>query len=140
MPDFLADALTWPSNYAAALAVQTAYETGIRPLVFLQEDAQPTDPWTSYDKKLLLAWTILQKETCTECGQPLWICRSDNNNLTFSVRKDMCYAKLAMEKWRKSKAGENVKPGEVPYTVPVQYDKTKPLPLRTEWLEQLQEE
>lgn len=140
MPDFLANALTWPQNYNAALAVQTAYEMGIRPLTFILPNAQPDEPWTMVDKKLLLAWTILQKETCGECGQPLWICRSSNNNITFSVRKGLCYAKLAMEKWQDSTAGKNIKAGETPYTLPSRYDETKPWPTRTEWLQELQED
>lgn len=140
MPDFLANALTWPQNYTAALAVQTAYEMGIRPLVFLQDDAQPTDAWTQEDKKLLMAWTILTKETCGECGQPLWICRSDNNNLTFSVRKGMCYSKLAMEKWKETNAGKNIKAGEVPYVMPQRYDEEIPLPTRMDYLRQLSED
>lgn len=140
MPDFLADALTWPSNYTAALAVETAYKMGVRPLTFLQADAQPTEPWTTHDKKLLMAWTILQKETCGECGQPLWICRSSDNNLTFSVRKGMCYAKAAMEKWRESAAGKKTKPGETPYTVPSRYNEELPLPTRSKWMEELQED
>lgn len=139
MPGFLADALTWPQNYNAALGVQTAYELGVRPLTFLN-DSQPTDPWTIADKKLLMAWTILQKETCHECGNPLWICRSSDNNLSFSVRKGMCYAKLAMDKWRESKAGKNMKDGETPYTVPVRYDEELPLPTRSEWIKEMQED
>jgi hypothetical protein len=140
MPDFLADALTWPQNYRAAIAVQTAYDMGVPPLTFLKDDSQPTDKWTDADKKLLMAWTILQKETCQECGQPLWICRSNNNNLTFSVRKGLCYAKLAMEKWKDTSAGKNTKPGEVPYVLPSRYDETLPLPSRRDYLQQLAED
>lgn len=140
MPDFLADALTWPHNYSANLAVQTAYEMGVRPLTFLLEEAQPTDPWTVYDKKLLLAWTILNKETCGECGQPLWVCRSNDNNLGFSVKKGLCYSKREMHKWKESQAGKNAKDYESPYVVPTRYDESIPLPTRQSWLEELTEE
>lgn len=140
MPDFLADSLTWPQNYSAALAVQTAYEMGVPPMTFLKEESQPTDQWTPADKRLLMAWTILQKETCQECGQPLWICRSNNKNLSFSVRKGMCYAKLEMEKWRESTAGKNMKNGEVPYVIPRRYNEAEPLPSRRDYLAQLAED
>lgn len=109
-------------------------------MVFLMERKQPSDPWTAIDKKLLTAWTVLQKETCGECGQPLWICRSNNNNLTFSVRKGMCYAKLAMEKWRDTPGGKEPKKGEVPYVIPSRFDEDIPLPSRMDYLEQLAED
>lgn len=140
MPDFLADALTWPHNYNAHLAVETAYNMGVRPLTFLLEDAQPTDPWTVYDKKLLMAWTTLQKETCNECGQPLWICRSSDPNLGFSVRKGLCYSKREMHKWSESAAGKAAKDYETPYTVPTRYDENIPLPTRAMWIKELTEE
>lgn len=140
MPDFLADALTWPQNYSSAIAVQTAYEMGIRPLTFLVKNAQPTEPWTQADKRLLMAWTILQKESCQECGQPIWICRSSNNNLTFSVRKGLCYAKLAMKKWSDSPAGKKMGDGDVPYVIPKRYDEDIPLPSRRDYLAQLSED
>lgn len=141
MPDFLAEALTWPQNYSYALAVETAYKTGIRPLTFIVKDAQPDEPWTDADKKLMLAWTILERETCSECNQPLWICRSEDNNLGFSVRKGMCYAKKEVEEWQKKPAGKNIKAGEVPYVVPVKvYDKTKSFPRRSDYFKQLEEE
>lgn len=140
MPDFLADALTWPHNYPALLAVETAYKMGVRPLTFMLDDAQPNEKWTVYDKKLLMAWTILDKETCTECGQPLWICRSSDSNLGFSVRKGLCYAKKAMHDWRESAEGKRAKEWETPYTVPSRYDETTPLPTRRAWMEELAEE
>jgi len=139
MPGFLADALSQPLNYKAALAVETAYQTGIAPSVFLYDNRQPSDPWTKEDKKLLVAWTILQKETCQECGQPLWICRSNNKELTFSVKKTICYAKAEMEKWDK-KHGKDLKPGEIPYVLPRMLDEADPLPGRQEYLEQLVED
>lgn len=140
MPDFLAEALTWPQNYKHALGVQTAYEMGVRPLTFILKDAQPDEPWTEADKKLLLAWTILQKELCAECGNPLWICRSDDQNVSFSVRKGHCYAKAKVEAWRESPAGKNLKKGEVPYVVATRYNEKKPFPSRSDYLAQLEED
>lgn len=108
-------------------------------MTFLNDDAQPTDPWTPQDKKLLMAWTILQKETCNECGQPIWICRSSNNNVTFAVRKGVCYSKMAMEKWTKDRK-DKPKPGETAYTIVSLIDETKPLPTRAEYLMELNED
>jgi len=138
MPDFLAEVLTWPGNYEYAIAVETAKEWGVPPTLFILEDRKPNEGWTAYDKKLALAWTVLQKETCGICSQPLWICRSSNKNLTFSIRTDVCYASRDLEKFKKSQRGKNLKDGEYPYIVPKMYDDSR-LPSRREWLEELAE-
>ena len=138
MPGFLADALTWPSNYAYTLAVQTAMKLGLPPSVMFT-DRQPEDGWSKADKKLAIAWTILEKETCRECGQPLWICRSSNKNLLFSVRTDLCYAKAELDKWQESTKAKKLKRGEHPYIVAKMRDETEPMPSRRAYLEELAE-
>lgn len=140
MPDFLAEALTWPKNYTSMLAVQTAMDMKLPPTLMLLDKKQPTDPWTQQDKKLAVAWTILNKETCKECGNPLWICRSENKYLGFKVQKAHCYAKAELQKWEGSAAGKNLKPGDYPYVVPKMYDKEMSLPTRSEYIEQLIED
>lgn len=142
MPDFLADALSYPQNSVTRLAVETAFKMGIRPQTFMSNTAQPGEPWDKMDKKLLLAWTLLEQESCGECGQPLWVCRSDSNNLSFSVRTKTCYAKMAMDTWRDSTAGKKAmeRPGVVPFVIPTRYDESIPLPTRTDWYKQLEEE
>lgn len=110
---------------------------GIPPLSLILPDTQPTDKWTIADKNLVMAWTILEKETCQECGKPLWICRSSDSNLAFSVRKGMCYAKLAMEKHRETPAGKDPKKGETQYVVSTRFDEELPLPSRRNYLEEL---
>lgn len=139
MPDFLADALTWPSNYSYFIAVRTAMDLHLPPTVMIIDNRQPTAGWTPSDKKLAMAWTILQIETCKHCGQPLWICRSANKNLGFSVRTDTCYAKAELEKWEKGKTAKNLKPGVYPYTVPVMRTE-EPLPSRKAYIKQVNDD
>lgn len=138
MPDFLADSLTWPKHYHIALAVQTAMDLHLPPTFMLLEGKQPTDPWSRHDKKLAVAWTIMNKETCPKCGQPIWICRSSDKNLGFSVKVGLCYASAELEKWQDSKRGKNLKKGEYPYVVPTMYDDS-PLPSRLDYLNGLDE-
>lgn len=137
MPGFLAEVLTWPNNYGFTIAVQTAMELQLPPTVLLT-DKQPTEGWSRADKKLAIAWTILKKETCNQCGQPLWICRSSNKNLTFSVRKGVCYAKAELDKWEK-KNGKDLKPGEAPYVMPKMYN-GNPVHLENRRMTYLQEQ
>lgn len=137
MPGFLADALTWPEHHAYLRAVQTAAEHKFPPTTFILQNKQPTDPWTMEDKKLAMAFTILNKETCNECGQPLWICRSSNKDLLFKVRTDICYAKAEMEKWQKKNT--KLKPGQSPYIV-AEMRKGQRMPSRETYITELMDE
>lgn len=139
MPGFLAEVLTWPNNYSATLAVEAAIKLQLPPTVMLLDGRQPTDGWDDADKKLAMAWFILQREICQLCHQPLWICRSSNKDLMFSVRTDMCYATRELEKWRKSPKGKNLKDGESPYIVARMRDTEARLPSRNEYLKELSE-
>lgn len=139
MPDFLAEVLSWPQNYQHTIAVQTAYELGIPPTSLILPDKQPSDPWTPQDKKLAIAYTILKRETCGKCGQPLWICRSSNNMLSFSVRSDVCYAAAALDSYNNNKTTKKERPGEYRYVVPVMLN-DEPMPRRIDYLkEQLED-
>ena len=139
MPGFLAEVLTWPSNHGVALAVQTAMDLHMPPSMFILTDKQPTDPWTQVDKKLALAWTVLQRETCKQCGQPLWICRSSERDLGFSVRTDVCYASAELEKWKTTKRASSLKKGEHPYVVAQMRKDEQPMPTRKRYLLELSE-
>lgn len=58
---------------------------------------QPTDPWVPYDFMLLEAYQRLQDEICPRCGHPVWLCRSDSNNVEFLVKNDICHAERALK-------------------------------------------
>ncbi len=111
---------------------------GLPPTSFILHGKQPSDPWTDEDKKLALAWVILQKETCPKCGQPLWICRSSDKNLGFKTKKGLCYSARENEEWMK-KNEKRLRLGEFAYTVAYTYD-GGPMPTRKQWLESLTEE
>ena len=94
---------------------------------------QPTDPWTRFDFLLLEAYQILQDETCSECGNPIWICRNeDAHTVGFKVKVSRCFAKAELDKWyekqEKSKSKKKTY-GESPYVIPYSYDEG-PLPTR----------
>lgn len=69
---------------------------------------------------------MLQDETCPKCGQPIWLCRSDSNNVAFKVQSDTCFAEKALKSVEDSKKDkkERAKPterkewGKFYYTVP----------------------
>lgn len=138
MRDFLAEVLTWPSNYYTAIAVETAVNMGLRPTTFIG-DGDPRGEWSREDKKLAMAHTILQHETCQKCGQPLWICRSSNNQLLFKTKKGMCYASAEHEKSAEGRQNQNLKKGQYLFTVPYMLDDS-PFPSRREYLQGLSED
>jgi hypothetical protein len=138
MPDFLAEVLTWPSNYYNAVAVETAYKMGLPPTSLIT-NKQPSEGWSKEDKKLAMAWTILNREACQKCGQPLWICRSSEKNLLFKVKKDVCYASAELEKYQNKKPAPKLRPGEYTYAVPEMLDGS-PLPTRRDYLSDLNED
>lgn len=116
-------------------------DQGIRPTALILADSQPHDPWTIEDKRLVVAMHLLNKQKCPKCGKPVWICRSSNNMLTFSVRTEVCYASAELEKAQAelSKRKKELKPGEFHYVVPKMLNDT-PLPTRAEWIKSLADE
>lgn len=135
MPDFLADVLSRADNYGIVQAMEAALEKQFAPTLFLYNGKQPSDPWDQTDKKLAIAFHILNKQTCPKCGQPLWVCRSNDRNLVFKVKSGTCYASKALEDKQKAdeKANRKLKNGEFQYVVPeMLFD--NPYPTRADWL------
>lgn len=101
---------------------------------------QPTDPWNEFDFLLVEAMQILEDETCSNCGNPIWICRNDDaSNVGFKVKTSVCYASAEMEKWNERQEKQKNKKktyGESPYVIPYTYDDS-PLPTRTQYYQGL---
>lgn len=45
---------------------------------------------------LVEAFDILESEICHECGNPTWLCRSTERDITFKIDKQVCFAKRAL--------------------------------------------
>jgi hypothetical protein len=100
---------------------------------------QPTDPWTEFDFMLVEALQILEDETCSECGNPVWVCRNDSaSNVGFKIKTTRCYAKSELEKWREKqdKKKNKTNHGELPYIVAYTYDEG-PMPSRSSYYKDL---
>jgi uncharacterized Fe-S center protein len=105
--------------------IKAAITAGIRPVAMLFHE-QPSDPWVKYDFLMLEAYQMLQEETCSECGNPIWICRNDAaSNVGFKIKTTKCYAKAELEAWQDKRSGKSdtkKRFGEIPYIVPYTYD------------------
>ena len=97
MRHFLADVLTWPGNRQFITAIKAARDFSIPPTVLILKDKQPSDGWSAVDKKLALAFQIMEDETCNDCGVPIWIGHSDDKDIVFEVKSRVCYSCATVE-------------------------------------------
>jgi hypothetical protein len=100
---------------------------------------QPSELWTEFDFMLIEALQILEDETCSECGNPIWVCRNDAaSNVGFKIKTTRCFAKGELEKWREKQDKKKAKAnhGELPYIVSYTYD-DGPLPSRSSYYKAL---
>ena len=56
----------------------------------------PKEPWKSVDFALLIALQMMEDETCSQCGHPIWICRTNDPDMFFSVKSSVCHATRAV--------------------------------------------
>lgn len=94
--------------------------------------------WTPEDVLLANALTVLEAETCRECGTPVWWGYSTDNTLQFKIETSHCYACEALEKEReaRSKNRANKGHGDTPYVVAYNFFEDQPLPSRRASYEQ----
>lgn len=68
---------------------------------------------------LAMAMTILEEETCKNCGTPAWIGLSTNNEIVFDIKSAICYGCAELEKDRedteKSRGKKPRQKGETRY-------------------------
>lgn len=102
---------------------------------------QPTKKWKPFDFLLLEAYQILQDETCPQCGQPIWLCRSTDRNVTVSIQRARCFATAELEKAQDKIGQKNNKsklqPGEYLYPVIKTIEKGTELPTREDYYKSL---
>lgn len=89
--------------------------------------------WEEVDTRLSMALTLLEAETCSDCGTPTWWGHSTNNEITFKVDSTTCYGCAELEKHRKSKnkLNQNSSHGSKPHTRPRMWDESQ-LPSRSD--------
>lgn len=61
---------------------------------------QPSEWSDERNRKLAMALTILEEETCKGCGTPAWIGMSTNNEVVFDLKGAVCYGCAELEKDR----------------------------------------
>lgn len=82
--------------------------------------------------------SILDKEICSNCNNPIWLCRSTDNRIDFEVRTGTCYAEAEIKDYEEDKRNPDLGSGEYHYAVPRGIENEEggydPLPSRREAL------
>jgi hypothetical protein len=70
---------------------------GIRPSVFiLGKDSRK--PWGKWDLTLAKAYQRFLNELCQQCGNPRYICHTDDNRVQFKLSEDLCASAAVSER------------------------------------------
>jgi hypothetical protein len=118
MPDFLAEALTWPENYEYYQALRAAKTWRRKPSDILLAPAHQLTKYEvkDFNRKFMVAYQILKDETCNVCGTIAWYGRSGNQYIEIETHKTHCHGCEAKEKADKSKdSADKLKEGETRY-------------------------
>lgn len=116
--------------------IRSAITQGQRPTAALLYDPNPKGEWDKLDYLIQDAYFVMDREICTICNNPIWLCHSTDNRIEFEVQKRTCYAKAEIEDFEKSKDGKSLDSGEYLIARPVGLEDGKgnyePLPNRRE--------
>lgn len=128
----------WDRNIRYISRLRSAVEMRQRPTAALLELSDPFTGWTPHDYRLQEALSIIEKEKCQTCGNPVWLCHSADNSIDFEIEVGACYAKAELEDYEEKPGVEKLEPGQYRYAKAVgiknedgSYD---PLPRRFEAL------
>lgn len=113
-----------------------------RPTAALLELPDPFSGWNSHDYRLQEALSIIEKEVCKTCGNPVWLCHSADSRIDADIRVGACYMDAELKDFEKNNPGEpELESGQYRYAVAVgvlNEDGTRdPLPSRREAMELL---
>jgi hypothetical protein len=103
--------------------------------VLILKSRQPSDGWTEFDKKLAVAFQILEDETCSDCGVPIWLAHSDDKDIIFEVKSRVCYSCAAVEAAQEKKSRRKPAKGLKRFLTTRTRDDTPHLPSRRKYLE-----
>lgn len=77
--------------------IRLAIENQMRPSAVLYREPDPYTGWTDLDYSFVQAYQVIKDEQCPKCGNPVWLCRSTDSNIDWSVDSVTCYASRAIE-------------------------------------------
>lgn len=81
---------------------------------------------------------MMDREVCTICNNPVWLCHSTDNRIEFKVETRTCFAKAEIESYEKTDRGKKIGEGEYLIAKPIGID-DDPLPPRHEAYKRMQD-
>lgn len=122
--------------------LRSATTQGHRPTAALLCEPDPKGDYTRMDYLLEDAFFTMDREICTICNNPVWLCHSTDNRIEFEVKVRTCYAKADIESYEKSERGKRLGDGEYLVARAVGLDdgqgNYEPLPSRHEAYQRIQ--
>lgn len=92
--------------------IKASITAGIRPCAMIFHE-QPTDDWTPFDFMLIEAYQMLQDEICPKCGHPVWLCRSNSQNVAFRVTGAVCQAERSLREYEDQKKSRDKRASKI---------------------------
>lgn len=122
--------------------IRIALKNQMRPTAVLYREPDPYSEWSDLDYSFLQAYQVIEDETCHKCGNPIWLCRSSDNNIDWSVDTTTCYASKAIDAKRYREDNPTKQPDSATrrrwgteYTAkPQPIRKDIPLPTRSDYM------
>lgn len=120
--------------------IRAALKAKVSPSAMILEepDAYEWRPWIDY--RLVEALQVLEEETCSQCGNPLWLCHSSSPNVDVEIGYDSCIVAEAVTKHndKESKKKRSKNKGQV-YGRIIPIREGVALPTREEYYKELSE-
>ena len=124
--------------------LRSAVNLGQRPTSVLLREPDPQGDWSPVDYALVDAYYTMDREVCTICNNPVWLCHSLDNRIEFKPVIRTCFAKAEIEDFEKTEKGKNLSAGEYIIARPIGLEdgagNFDPLPTRHEAYEKMPED
>lgn len=122
------------------MLIKAAKEWGFLPTSLIAGEQNRAGRPGEWDLLLAEAEVLVELERCKQCGQPRYVCQSDDPDIAFEIREEVCYATQARAKAEKTR-NKGKKPEDVPAgvmlgTEPYTYSQTPLEELRNPFYEQ----
>lgn len=94
------------------MLIQSAKQWGFLPTSLIVGKQKRGGQPGKWDLLLAEAEVLVEMERCKQCGQPRYICQSEDSDIAFDIRVETCHATQAREKAEKAR-NKNRKEPEV---------------------------
>lgn len=95
------------------MQIKTALKWGWLPTAVITQKQDRAGRPGEWDFLLAEAEVLVELERCGQCGQPRYVCQSEDPDVAFEIREEVCYATQARAKAEKTR-NKGKKPEDIP--------------------------